>query len=91
VKSRSLLGGLKIKSKNSNIYMAEVTLHGFKFSHPDDDHMGLKSLHRMDQKEVHQLFEVAREHGQAEFQSRTGQNYSVTHDRGKGTYSVIKK
>jgi len=72
--------------------MIRIELYGHPVYHEDSDHDGYDYLaHKIQAEEAKVLFEYARVHGSAEFETHLSKNYTLTHNNSAGTYSIVKR
>ena len=71
--------------------MPKTDFHGHPLIFDDYDDPGYQYLARkIDAKEVDVLFDYAKEHGAAQFETQLGKNYSLVHNN-DGTYTIVKR
>jgi hypothetical protein len=69
-----------------------IEIHGHPVYYDEDDHLGLEHLTRkLDGAEVTMLFDYAKTHGAAQFETQGGKNYSLVHNREQGNYEIVKR
>lgn len=71
--------------------MTQINLHGHLVIHDEHDREGYDYLaHKIQGEEAKVLFEYAKEHGTAEFETHLNKNYSLVHSS-DGTYTIVKR
>ncbi len=67
-------------------------IHGHPVYYEKDDHPALDYLtKKIDGAEVTMLFDYAKTHGTAEFETQGGKNYSLVHNRKQGNFEIVKR
>jgi len=70
--------------------MPKIDLYGHPTIYDDDDPGYQYLAHKINREEAEVLFSYAKEHGIAQFETQTGKNYSLVHNR-DGTYTILKR
>lgn len=71
--------------------MTKIELHGHQVLHDEQDHEGYDYLaHKIQAEEAKVIFEYARIHGTAEFETHLHKDYSLVHNS-DGTYTILKR
>ncbi len=71
--------------------MQKTEFYGHSVFYDENDRYGYEYLSRkIDREETKVLFDYAKSHGQAQFETQTGKNYSLVHNNG-GTYKIVKR
>jgi hypothetical protein len=72
--------------------MQRTEIDGHPVYHDDEDHHGVEYLNsKIDRNEAKVLFDYAKTHGTAEFETQGGKNYSLVHNNEKGNYEIVKR
>ena len=67
-------------------------IDGHPVYYNDEDDHGVEYLSRkIDRGETKVLFDYAKTHGTAEFETQGGKNYSLVHNNEKGNYEIVKR
>ena len=71
--------------------MKQIRMHGFIVKYEDDAHEGVNYiLKELDNNEARVFFDEARRRGEAQFEDRSGKNYTITKNR-DGTFDLTKR
>ena len=67
-------------------------VHGYQVYFEDDAKHGVEYLdHRIDYREAKVFFEEAKNRGAAEFEDSENRDFTLTHTRGQGNYTVRRR
>ena len=67
-------------------------VHGFKVYFDKNAQDGVNYLdHDLDYEEVKVFFRNAKFHGETKFEDDRDRDYTLSYDRSKGTYTVVKR
>jgi len=71
--------------------MHKTEIHGHSVTYEDDNRSGYEYLsQKIQYKEAEIIFDYAKDHGSAEFETHDSKNYSLVHNH-DGTYTIVKR